>query len=201
MAERAGFTGLRVAPATPVTASLTLDSYNRIRTGHATTEDTASVLGTVMAGATNLRIFSLEKGEQVLDSRHGEGLAGAFKVWLTEIGPATLHGRAQVTNTGHVRWRASVPEAGGVFLGVKLVGQGPGPDYGRVVLSEGGIGPGESREVAFTLPTPQSLPAALHFDLVAEMVTWFETLGSQPVILRVESPSRPGWVGRLLGRQ
>ncbi len=202
LAEAAGFTGLRVAPAAPVTASLTLDCYNRIRAGQATPDDTAIVLGTVMAGATNLRIFSLEKGAQVLDSRHGEGLAGEFKVWLTETGPATLHGRAQVTNTGHVRWRASVSEAGGVFLGVKLVGQGPGPDYGRVSLSEAGIAPGETLEVAFTLPTPERLPAELHFDLVAEMVTWFETLGSKPVTLRVEPPApRRSWTHRLFGRQ
>ncbi len=201
VAEALGFTGLRIAPATPVTASLSLDSYNRIRTGQPTPEDTADVLASVMAGAGNLRIFSLEKGEQLRDSRHGEGLAGEFKVWLTETGAATLQGRAQVTNTGHARWRASVAEAGGVFLGVKLRGQEGGPDYGRVWLSRDGIAPGASVDVAFSLPAPDILPAELHFDLVAEMVTWFETLGSKPVILRIEpSAARPSLISRLFRR-
>ncbi|WP_158747371.1 class I SAM-dependent methyltransferase [Acidisphaera sp. L21] len=202
-AEPLGFSGLRIAPATPVTAGLTLDSYNRIRTGKATPEDTAAVLETIVAGAANLRIFSLDKGEQVFDSRHGEGLAGEFKIWLTSVGPDTLQGRAKVTNTGHVRWRASGNEAGCVSLGVKLRGANAGSDYGRVKLSGTAIDPGQTVEIAFTLPTPPALPAELVFDLVAEFVTWFETKGSTPVIVPVTPPPEtkpPGLLGRLFGR-
>ena len=201
-AEAIGFTGLLIAPASPVGASLTLTSYNRLRAGQPTPEDTASLLAAVQSGADNLRIFSIDKGEPVLDSRHGQGLAGEFKVWLTEIGATKLQGRAQVTNTGHVRWRGSVVEAGGVFLGVKLLDAGRGPDFGRVWLSENGIEPGESVEVEFTLPIPDALPAKMVFDLVSEMVTWFETLGSTPVIIPIGDASRPrtGWASRLLGR-
>ena len=184
-AEALGFTGLRVAPATPVTASLTLDSFNRILAGRATAADTSAVMTAVAQGGAGLRIFSFDKGEAVVDSRQADGLAGTFDVALTQTGPDELRGHARVTNTGPVRWRASVSEAGGVFLGVKLRDAGRGPDFGRVWLSAAGIEPGETVEVEFTLPMPPSRPAELVFDLVSELVVWFETIGSRPVIIPV----------------
>ena len=201
-AARLGLGNLLVAPATPVTAMLPLEVYERLRTGRGTPQDTAQIVSTVVAGAANLRIFSLDKGDMVVDSRYGEGLAGTFTVHLTEVRTETLHGRARVTNTGHVRWRASVPEAGGVSLGVRLRRATPGPDYGRVRLSDDGIEPGATVEVDFTLPTPPALPADLVFDLVAEQVAWFETLGSVPVVVSVDPSAlrRRSWVSHLLGR-
>ncbi len=186
-AEQVGFSNLLIAPATPFTASLTLDSYNRILSGRATTADTAAVMAMVVQGGDNLRIFSMVKGEPMLDSRHGQGLAGTFDVSLTEsVGPV-LRGRARVTNTGHVRWRPSVSEAGGVFLGVKLRDAGRSPDHGRVWLSDGGVAPGETVEVEFTLPAPHARPCELVFDLVSELVVWFETIGSTPVVIALDN--------------
>ncbi len=184
-AEALGFTGLRVAPATLATASLTLDSYNRVLAGGATAEDAAAVMAPVVAAGGSLRVFSFDKGAAVRDSRYGGALAGTFDVTLTHTGPDALRGRARATNTGAVRWRASVPEAGGVFLGVRLRHAGRAMDFGRIWLSAGGIEPGGTAEVDFTLPTPPQRPADLVFDLVAELVTWFEPLGSTPVVLRV----------------
>ncbi len=186
-AERIGFSNLLVAPATPFTASLTLGSYNRILAGRASPTDTAAVMAMVVQGGANLRIFSFAKGEPVLDSRHGQGLAGTFDVVLTETAGPVLRGHARVTNTGHVRWRASVSEAGGVFLGVKLRDAGRSPDHGRVWLSDGGVAPGETVEVAFTLPAPHVRPCELVFDLVSELVVWFETVGSTPVVIALEA--------------
>ena len=186
-ADRIGFSSLAVAPATPTTASLTLDGYNRILGGRATAADTAAVMAMVVRGGANLRVFSMAKGEPVLDSRHGHGLAGTFDVALTETAGPVLRGHARVTNTGHVRWRPSVSEVGGVFLGVKLRDAGRSPDHGRVWLSDAGMAPGETVEVEFTLPATHVPKAELVFDLVSELVVWFETVGSTPVVIRLDN--------------
>ena len=190
-AEALGFSNLRLAPAAPVSASLTLDSYNRIIAGRAKPADTEAVLAAVVGAGNGLRIFSFDKGAAVADSRQAEGLAGTYDVALTSTGSDELRGHARVTNTGHVRWRASVSGAGGVFLGVRLRDAGRAPDYGRVWLSAAGVEPGETVEVDFTLPTPPR-PAELVFDLVSELVVWFETLGSKPVIIPIRDETGRG---------
>lgn len=186
LAEGIGFTGLELALAAPVSARVGLDRYNRIVGGGSNPNDIAGLLTSVVRGADNLRIFFLKKGEEVEDSRHGRGLAGTFAVTLTETSGDTLRGTATATNTGAVRWRASVAEAGAVWLGVKQPGAAGAGDYGRVKLSDGGIAPGESVEVDFTLPAPYARPTELLFDLVAEHVAWFELFGTHPVILRID---------------
>ena len=104
----------------------------------------------------------------------------------TETAGPVLRGRARVTNTGHVRWCPSVSEVGGVFLGVKLRNAGRSPDHGRVWLSDTGVAPGETVEVEFTLPATHVPKAELVFDLVSELVVWFETVGSTPVVIRLD---------------
>ncbi len=186
-AEQIGFSDLLVAPATPFTASLTLGSYNRILAGRARRADAAAVMAAVVQGGANLRIFSFAKGEAVLDSRHGQGLAGTFDVVLTEAAGPVLRGHARVTNTGHVRWRPSVRQAGGVFLGVRVRDAGRLLDHGRVWLSDRDVAPGETVKVEFTLPATHIPRAELVFDLVSELVVWFETVGSTPVVVRLEA--------------
>ena len=183
-AEDIGFTSLEMALAMPRSVSLSLDGYSRVIRGQPDPADMAALLRGLGEGADNLRIFAMSKGDGI-DSRHGVGLSGACEVTLTEIGEDTLHGRAKVTNTGTARWRPSLSEAGGVWLGVKQLSAGRGPDYGRVWLSSGGIAPGETVEVAFTLPAPPDRPTELLFDLVSELVTWFERGGATPVIIPI----------------
>ena len=186
MAEATGFTGIDLALAAPVSAKVGLDRYRRIATGQPTAADTAELLASVARGAENLRIFFLKKGDQVEDSRHGRGLAGSFSLTLTDTVGDLLRGVATASNIGTARWRPSLPEAGGVWIGVKQPGVGSVEDYGRVRLSDGGVAPGESVEVAFTLPAPKTRPAELLFDLVAEHVAWFELFGTRPIVIRIE---------------
>ena len=184
-AQSIGFTGLRLAIAAPNAAHVDLATYTRLISGQDTEADRAPLLHSVVRGADNLRIFYLQKGEDAIDSRFGHGLGGRFTVELTDTSGTTLHGRVTATNTGSVRWRASVPEAGGVWIGVREPGARGGPDYGRIKLSDSGVEPGETVDTAFTLPAPATRPAELLFDLVAEQVSWFELHGSRPITLRI----------------
>ena len=77
IAEGLGFTRLRIAPAMPVSPSLTLELYGRLMHGEPSEADLASLLKAMRDGGDNLRIFSFDKGEQVQDSRFGIGLGGA----------------------------------------------------------------------------------------------------------------------------
>jgi SAM-dependent methyltransferase len=183
-AQEIGFTGLEVALAAPRSPALSLDGYNRVISGQPTPADTAAIMRSLAEGADNLRIFVMAKGNGV-DSRHGVGLSGTYAVTLTEIGEQTLRGHARVTNTGTAHWRPSLPETGGVWLGVREPSAGRAPDYGRVWLSSSGIAPGETVEVDFTLPAPAHRPAELRFDLVSELVGWFERYGATPVTIPI----------------
>jgi SAM-dependent methyltransferase len=183
-AQEIGFASLEMALAAPRSPTLSLDGYNRAISGRPTPADIAAIMRSLAEGADNLRIFVMAKGNGV-DSRHGVGLNGTYAVTLTEIGEEILRGHARVTNIGTAYWRPSQSVAGGVWLGVKERRAGRGPDYGRVWLSDGGIAPGETVEVEFTLPAPAQRPTDLVFDLVSEQVTWFELYGATPVIIPI----------------
>ena len=180
LARGIGFSNLELALTTPHTASMPLGRYSRIIAGEATVQDVAAILRSIADGAANLRIFSMSKGEDTLDSRHGTGLAGSFQVTVTDAAGSVLRGRARVTNTGSSPWRPSTGEVGSVSLGVKRPELAQ-PDCGRIALSDEVVPPGRTVEVEFSLPVPPDRPLRLAFDLVAEGVTWFEVLGSAPV--------------------
>ncbi len=184
LARTTGFSDIEVALTTPQTPSVPLDRYDRIVAGQPTAEDTDALLAAVVAGAANLRIFSMGKGEDRLDSRHKAGLAGSFDVTLVETGAETgtcVRGRARVTNTGSTPWLPSIAAVGGVWLGVQWPNLAPGAHFGRIWLSDDPIPPGRTVEVDFSLEDLPPRPTQLTFDLVAEEVTWFEPIGSKPV--------------------
>jgi ubiquinone/menaquinone biosynthesis C-methylase UbiE len=147
----------------------------------------AQALRGIEEAANSLRIFAMAKGEDVRDSRTTDGLAGTLAVEVTRNDGKTLRGRIRVANTGTTLWRPSRNETGGVRIGVKLLEAAPDEgDYGRVFLSATPVLPGQLLDVEFTLPVPRIRPATLCFDLVAEFVTWFETLGTKPAIIRFD---------------
>jgi SAM-dependent methyltransferase len=186
LASAAGFSNLELALTTPRTLSVPLHRYSRIIAGEAAAGDIAAILGCIAEGAANLRIFSISKGEEILDSRQTAGLAGAFDVTLTDTAGDVLRGRARVTNTGSTPWRPSVGGVGGVWLGVRVPDNAAQPDFGRVWLSDAPILPGQTVEVDFSLDAPPGRPIRIMFDLVAESVTWFEPIGSKPVDFQLD---------------
>jgi SAM-dependent methyltransferase len=181
LAEAIGFTGLEVALNAPRSPVLPLAEYNRIISGGATLKDVASLLQGLIDSSSSLRIFAMTKGAAITDSRAGTGLAGEVTVQLTQTDGDTIRGRARVVNTGAAVWRPSVAEAGGVWLGVQEPDNKIQIDAGRIWLSDEPVMPGQVVEVDFTHPAPATRPTRLSFDLVAESVVWFQTLGGVPV--------------------
>ena len=95
--------------------------------------------------------------------------------------------RARISNRGSETWQASsVSGTGHVRLGVQLLdaeGRLLVRDYHRVSLP-GNVAPGASIDLSFACPAPDAAAEyGLKFDLVAEGVTWFETVGS-PIVTR-----------------
>ena len=115
-AKAAGFGEMSIAAAVPQAASFTLDDFERVVSGQPNAADIAAIMTPVLQAGQSLRIFSLEKGQPVRDSRFGEGLRGTFSVELTRMDADGLFGRARATNTGQVAWRASTGEAGSVSV-------------------------------------------------------------------------------------
>jgi SAM-dependent methyltransferase len=185
LAEPMGFTALELALSTPHAPVIPLADYNRIISGDATLKDVASLLRGLTESAASRRIFAMTKGEAIDDSRAGTGLAGEVTVQLTDIAGEMLRGRARVVNTGVAVWRPSIDEPGGVWLGVKEPDNRVQVDAGRIWLSDTPILPGQAVEVEFTHKAPVSRPVRLSFDLVAEQVVWFETLGAEPVVFLI----------------
>jgi SAM-dependent methyltransferase len=186
MAEASGFTGLELALTAPRVPVVSLADYQRIVGGDATLRDASAQFKGLRNAAESLRIFAMTKGDAITDSRAGTGLAGEVAVQLMQINGAVIRGRARVVNTGAAVWRASTDEPGGVWLGIKEPDNKVEIDAGRIFLSAVPIEPGQVVEVDFTIPVPLTRPARLAFDLVAEWVVWFETLGAVPLVFVID---------------
>ena len=186
MAEAIGFSGLEMALIAPYARVVTLTDYNRIIGGDATLKDVSAQVQGLTDAAASLRVFAMTKGAAITDSRAGTGLAGEVTVQLTQINGSVIRGRARVVNTGPAVWCASTDDPGGVWLGVKEPDNKEEIDAGRIFLSDTAILPGQVVEVDFTIPMPKLRPARLAFDLVAEWVVWFETLGAVPLVFVVD---------------
>jgi ubiquinone/menaquinone biosynthesis C-methylase UbiE len=177
-AQRAGFTSIRVAAFSPRPLLLSIDDYEGVIRG-------AGAFATFVAAARDFlrdaRLFFLEKGEPVLDSRRTEGLACAIAA--TRDGNTV---RVTITNSGRAMWLPSDAVPGGVQLGVhRYDGERLADlDYQRVALPRA-LQPGESAEVTLTLP-----PGSYELDCVANEVTWFAQIGSEPVRLRLDLHQR-----------
>jgi SAM-dependent methyltransferase len=93
----------------------------------------------------------------------------------------------RLRNVGTTRWEVST--AGLVRLGVQLMaseGTVISRDYSRHELPRP-IEPGGGCELTLTVPAPSTEGTyQLKFDLVREGVTWFELIGSQTVVHRID---------------
>lgn len=98
--------------------------------------------------------------------------------------------RAEVRNIGDTLWVSAPNRFGGyITLGVKLL-DGEGEvienDFGRGLLPKD-IMPGESTEVSVSVKAPREKGRyALKLNMVCEKITWFETVGSKPLIVGLE---------------
>jgi SAM-dependent methyltransferase len=122
----------------------------------------------------DVRIFSLFKGEETLDSRRSEGLTCRIEAKLEDLGDAyRITGTA--TNTGASIWRPSGSEAGDVNVGI-ILRHADGTwnnDFTRIRFLDTPQPPGETRPFAIDLNKREIGDAEIHLDLVAEWVAWF----------------------------
>jgi SAM-dependent methyltransferase len=185
-AQAAGFTSLELAVFNSQSFRLSLPDFDDFLRGGRSTQ---RYLDQARDFVRDWRIFFLSKGQPlVADSRDRNGLAGALEVWLDRVQVANgepVTGRCQAHNTGRNLWLASDAPHGPVQLGVHLYGRDGrliDRDYAHLPLDRrDGVRPGEVVEMSFTLPAPPA-PGEyrLEFDLVSEMVCWFEINGCRP---------------------
>ena len=97
-------------------------------------------------------------------------------------------------NTGRNLWLPSDAPHGPVQVGVHLydrVGRLLDRDYARIPLERrDGVRPGESVEIPFVLPGPAPGDYRLEFDLVSELVCWFEINGCRPASVDISIAER-----------
>jgi SAM-dependent methyltransferase len=185
----AGFTHLTVKALTDM--DLTLDQYNTMFGAGGQTDLRAELWNSTHNTIFNRSIFFLHKGPRRSDSRSHEGLAHSIAITPREFKAAPGSGiriAATMTNTGTASWlhvndeihgtvrlASHLYDRNGVLLNV---------DYSRHGLPRS-IEPGETMTMAIDVPAPGLADYRLAFDLVAEGVTWFETMGSKPVMVSV----------------
>jgi SAM-dependent methyltransferase len=192
-AQSAGFVDMKIAlfNASPVYASL--NEFADYRQNGRLAKDVRMRSASAQQEYLNFHtLFFLSKaGAQELDSRQRSGLAGRLDLKISgKECPVGGHLLVQgtVNNNGGAIWLPASAKIGGVKLGVHLLDQDGKtldhdyyrqhltPDPGRIV------GIGETVTMEFQIPLPHARGLYfLEFDLVSEMVAWFETNGSQPI--------------------
>jgi SAM-dependent methyltransferase len=193
-ARRAGFDRLRLGVFAPHTMLLSLDEFQEYLKGGRSNERFAEATRARMEDA---RLFFLQKGmlTATLDSRRRTGLAAKLevKVAATTVSEgAPLTAQVVVTNSGRATWLPRSAQRGGVLLGCHLLdasGRMLNLDYFRHPLSPGegrAIAPGETVRLEVTLPSPGKGTYLLDWDLVAESVGWFSTIGLVPIRTRLD---------------
>ncbi len=140
-------------------------------------------------GSTPGHVY-LACGDVPCDSRRPSQLKAEIDVQPSSSGDRAVS--VSIRNVGDTVWLAApMPTGGWVRLGVQTVDQTGCVllrDWLRVGLPHD-VCPGESVTLAVALP-PTRDAAALRFDLVDELITWFEERGSQVAV--VESSALDG---------
>jgi 2-polyprenyl-3-methyl-5-hydroxy-6-metoxy-1,4-benzoquinol methylase len=192
LAEKAGFTRMKLALFNPNPFLLPLDEFEAYLSGANSGE---RYLTETRLQMQHRRVFFLYKGDSQApaDSRQREGLMCELKVNLESHrvrSGESLNVSAEAQNTGSTVWLPTTARVGAVHFGVHLfdaAGKLLNLDYFRENLT-----PGEGREILsgeiirFTAAIPMPAPGRyiLQFDLVSEAVCWFEHNGAR--ILRQE---------------
>lgn len=194
-AQPAGFTSLELAVFNSQPFRLSLPDFDDFLRGGPSTQRYVDHVREVVR---ERRIFFLAKGEPLIrDSRDRNGLAGTLEVWLDRVQVAEgepINGRCLAHNTGRNLWLPSDAPHGPVQVGVHLydrAGRLLDRDYARIPLDRHyGIRPGEMVEIPFALPGPAPGEYRLEFDLVSEMVCWFEINGCRPASVDISIADR-----------
>jgi len=137
----------------------------------------------------NRAIFFLHKGPLARDSRSHIGLAHVIRIdktdYALEAGQA-LRLSVTITNTGEASWLNTNSAIFGIVRLATHLYDGDGKlmniDFSRHELPVP-VSPGETITMSIEEHLPGSGRYRLAFDLVAEGVTWFENVGSTPIVV------------------
>lgn len=184
-AEAAGFTSLEITVFNGKSFRLSLSDFGDFLRGGRVGQ---RYIDHVRDFVRDRRIFFLSKGEPLAaDSRDRDGLAAELDVTIDRTGVAQgelIKGRCLARNIGRNRWLPSNAPHGPVQVGVHLYERGGhliDRDFARIPIDRrDDVRPGEFVEIHFALATPPPGDYRLEFDMVSEMVCWFEINGCRP---------------------
>ena len=187
-AQTAGFTELSVKVVSDM--EMSLSQHNLLFGQPGDAESLRSELWNQTHNAMHNRaIFFLHKGPLARDSRGHIGLAHVIRIdktdYALEAGQA-LRLSVTVTNTGTASWLDTNSQIFGIVRLATHLYDGDGKlldiDFSRHELPVP-VSPGETITMSVEEYLPGSGRYRLAFDLVAEGVTWFENVGSTPVVV------------------
>ena len=189
-AQSAGFTALTVKLLGDLEVSL--DQYNAMAAdGPGAREISAAFWRSSREATLNKSIFFLHKGSLRRDSRSHEGLAHTIVVDQEEIAVPEgepLRLALTITNTGTATWLDRNSEIFGIVRLATHLYDATGKlieiDHSRHELG-GPVPPGQTVRLEIAVPLPATGSFRVALDLVAEGVTWFENVGSTPVVLQI----------------
>ena len=189
-AQAAGFTELSLKVVNDM--EMSLSQHNLLFGQPGDTERLRSDLWNQTYNAMHNRaIFFLHKGPLARDSRSHIGLGHVIRIDKTDYvvqAGQPLRLTVSVTNSGDASWLNTNSEIFGIVRLAAHLYDGDGAllniDFSRHELPAP-VGPGETVNMTIEESLPGSGRYRLAFDLVAEGVTWFENVGSTPVVVTV----------------
>jgi SAM-dependent methyltransferase len=189
-AQAAGFTELSLKVVSDM--EMSLSQHNLLFGQPGDTERLRSELWNQTYNAMHNRaIFFLHKGPLARDSRSHIGLGHVMRIDKTDHvvqAGQPLRLTVSVTNSGDASWLNTNSEIFGIVRLAAHLYDGDGTllniDFSRHALPTP-VGPGETVQMTIDEYLPGPGRYRLAFDLVAEGVTWFENVGSTPVVVTV----------------
>jgi ubiquinone/menaquinone biosynthesis C-methylase UbiE len=189
-AESAGFTSVELSVFNGRPFRLSLPDFDDFLRGGAAGQ---RYVDDVRGFVRERRIFFLRNGEPAAaDSRERDGLGSALDVTVDHVRVTQgelIRGKCFARNVGRNRWLPSDAPRGPVQVGVHLYDRGGhlvNRDYVRIPIGRrGDVLPGEAVEVPFALAAPSPGDYRLEFDMVSEMVCWFEINGCRPAAVDI----------------
>jgi len=181
-AQRLGFADLKLAAHNVPPFHVSLAEYDDLLAAGNTYARWAE---STRAYLHNVRDFFLTKaGTEEIDSRHSAGLRATVHASVTR----DLHVHVTVRNTGRAKWLPADEPFGGVSLGGHLYaanGRLIDFEYVRQPLPRA-LAPQEEIALEFDLPPLEPGTYIVELDCVANRVTWFAQVGSEPARLEVD---------------
>ncbi len=181
-AQRLGFSDLKIAAYNVPPFHVSLAEFDDLL---AAGDTYARWAESTRAFLHNVRDFFLTKaGSEEIDSRHSAGLKASVTVESRE------HRRVRVTvkNIGRAKWLPSDELYGGVVLGGHLYAENGRLlkfDYAWQAIPRA-LAPQEEVTFEFELPPLESGRYTIELDCVANKVTWFAQVGSEPARFTIE---------------